>query len=336
MTSAKDPGESGAEYGGPLGYSFAVADKAYCCWEYDHRSRALEFLDGLDTDYFGTMAALLGAELDGDHSLAVSVTIRMLYVQAIEALLALLVATVQAPKAVAAWIASCTTQDLDAATRMLVNGQPILTQVGRQRVSLTNLSVHLHRFAWPDETGDEATAARFGRLWRRLASDFLDDVVRAEHNALKHGHRVTAGGFSFSIGIEEVPGVPAPASAMRSLGANKYGTTFFRAERVGTSKHHVRARRSSVNWSAVAVTNRLLLISMSIRNVVSALRCELGVNPATVLFHRPKEPDIFDDVWNEAVGIRHSNLDAIVRIGADDEVSRGDLLNELERRTQPP
>ena len=335
MTSTEGPAEPGAAHRGPLGYAFAVADTAYCCWEYDHRSRTLEFLDGLDPDYFGTMAALLGAELDGDHSLAASVTIRMLYVQGIEALLALLAATVQAPEAVAAWIASSTTQDLDAVSRMLVHGQPILTQYGSQRLSLTDLSIHLHRFAWPDETGDEATGARFGRLWRRLASEFLDDVVRAENNALKHGHRVTAGGFSLLIGIEEVPGVPAPASAMRSVGASKHGTTFFRAERVGASKHHIRARRSSVNWSAVAVTNRLLLISMSIRNVVSALRCELGMDPATVLFHRPEDPDIFDDVWHEAVGIRHSNLDSVVRIGVGDEVSREDLLKELERRTQP-
>lgn len=117
MSSTEGQSEAGTEYRGPLGYAYAVADKAWCCCEYDHRARNLEFLDGLDPDYFSTMADLLGAELDGDHSLAVSVTLRMLYVQAIETLLALLGATVQAPEAVAAWITTCTTQDLDEVTR---------------------------------------------------------------------------------------------------------------------------------------------------------------------------------------------------------------------------
>jgi hypothetical protein len=334
MSSTDDANEPGTDYRGPLGYAFAVADRAWCCWEYDHRARTLEFLDGVDPEFFSTMAEMLGAELDGDQALAVSVTLRMLYVQAIETLLGLLGATLQAPDAVAAWIAACTTQELDALTRMLLDGRPLLTQAGRQRVSFVELSEHVHRFCWPDETGDESTAARFGRFWRRLASDYLDDVVRAEHNALKHGHRVTAGGFSLAIGLEEASGVPAPAEAMRSLGASKFGTSFFRAERVGASRHHIRARRSSVNWSAVAMANRLLLIAMSIGNVVGALRCQLGVDPTTVVFHRPTDPAIFDDVWNESVGIRHSNMDSVIRIGREDEVPREDLLNELESRTR--
>ena len=268
-----------------------MADNAFCCWDYDHRVRTLEFLDGLDPGYFATMATLLGGQLESDDSLAVSVTLRVLYVQAIEAVLAMLGATVQAPEAVPAWIASASTQDLDEVARRLKAGQPILTQLGRQRISFADLSRHVHRFAWTAETGDESTADRFGRFWSRLASDFLDDLVRAEYNALKHGHRVTAGGFSLSIGVEEVPGVAAPPEAMRSLGSSKYGTTFFPVERVGQSKHHIRARRTSVNWSAVAVANRLHLVSMSMRNIVGALRCDLGVDPTTVAFHRPDRPE---------------------------------------------
>lgn len=333
MPSDDDPAGTDDEYAGPLGYAFAVADKPFCCWEYDHGKRTLEFLDGLDPDYFATMAMLLGGQLESDDALAMSVTLRMLYAQAIEALLALLGATVQAPEAIPAWIASCSTQNLDEVAQGLKDGATILTQDGRQRVSFIDLSEQVHRYAWTTETGSDSTAARFGRFWHRLATDYLDDVVRAEHNALKHGHRVAAGGFSLAIGVEEQPGVPAPAEAMRSMGSSKYGTTFFRAERVGTTKHHIRARRTSVNWSAVAVANRLQLISMSMSNVVAALRCDLGMDPTTVQFHRPEHSKAFDEVWDERVGVRHSNMDSLIRIGTSDELSPNELLEDLEGRT---
>lgn len=325
--------EEGTECDGPLGYAFAVVDKAWCCWEYDHRARTLEFLDGLDCTYYSKTAEILGRKLEGDHALAASVTLRMLYVQAIETLFGMLGATVQAPEAAAAWIALSRSDDLQVLTKALVAGQPILTQAGPQRISLIGLSEFVHRYAWPGDAEDPTTATRFGRLWGRLASEFLDDVVRAEHNALKHGHRVRAGGFSVSIGSEEVPGAPAPAAAMRSLGGSKFGTTFFKTEKVGDSTHHVRARRTSVNWSAVAVANRLVLISMSIGNVVAALRCQLGVDPARVLFRRPIEPSAFDDVWTDSVGIRHMNMDSVIRIAPEDELSREGLLADLQSRT---
>lgn len=257
----------------------------------------------------------------------------MLYAHAIEALLALLGATAQAPAAVPAWIASCSTQNLDEVAKRLKDGAPILTQDGRQRVTFIDLSAHVHRYAWTTETGNDSTAARFGRFWHRLATDYLDDLVRAEHNTLKHGHRVAAGGFSLAIGVEEQPGVPPPAEAMRSMGSSKYGTTFFRAERVGTTEHHIRARRTSVNWSAVAVANRLLLISMSMSNVVAALRCDLGVDPTTVQFHRPEDSKVFDEVWDERVGVRHSNMDTLIQIGTSDELPPNRLLEDLEGRT---
>jgi len=333
MSSDEDPTGTGDDHEGPLGYTFAVADKLFCCWDYDHGKRTLEFLDGLDPGYFATMAMLLGGQLESDDSLAVSVTLRMHYVQAIEALLALLGATVQAPDAVPAWIASCSTGNLDKVAERLGKRTSILTQGGPHRLSFIDLSEHVHRYAWTAETGGDSTAARFGRFWRRLAVDHLDDLVRAEYNALKHGHRVAAGGFSLAFGVEDTPGVPAPAEAMRSMGSSRYGTTFFRAERVGTTKHHIRTRRTSVNWSATAVVNRLLLISMSMSNVVAALRCHLGVDPSTVQFHRPEQSEVFDEVWDERVGVGHCSMDVLVRIGTSDELPPNKLLEDLQGRT---
>lgn len=47
-----------AQGGGPLGYVFAVGLRPYCCWDFDHDGRTLEFLDGLDTGYFKAIASV--------------------------------------------------------------------------------------------------------------------------------------------------------------------------------------------------------------------------------------------------------------------------------------
>jgi len=83
------------------------------------------------------------------------------------------------------------------------------------------------------------------------------------------------------------------------------------------------------------MAHRLALISMSINNIVGSLRCELGVDPETVKFLRPDPIEAFDHV-DEPVGVSSSSLDTIVKVHRDDEWPKERLLEELERRGQPP
>lgn len=321
------------EYEGPTGYVFAVGDRPYCCWAFDHEARTSEFLDGVDTDYFGTIASLFADRLDSDDQLPVSVALRVSYHQGFETLMSLLAATAQAPHAIPAWIAACKTDDLIDIAGRLRDGRPMLTQAGRRSVSFLDLSEEVHRFVWTDESGDDSTKAHFGRFWRRLSGEFLDGTARAEYNALKHGTRVIPGGFTLALGVEESPGVPAPPEAMRSMGGSQFGSTFFVAERVGTSKLHIRTRRKSVNWSPLALAQRLVLVSMSITNVVGALRCELGTDPASVRFVRPDPRSTFEDVWIHQPGVSSIGLDSVIRIDPGDELTKEELLTTLVQRS---
>ena len=327
--------ESNERYEGPIGYVFAVSENPYCCWDFDHEARSLAFLDGLDPDYFGTVASLCMSRLDTEDAVAVSVMLRVSYHQGLETLMSLLGAAVQAPSAIPAWIAQCSTGDLEDLVGTLRDGRPVLTQNGRHRWTFVELSEYVHRFAWADEIGEDSTAALFGRFWRRLASEVIDETARAEYNALKHGNRVRAGGFTLAIGVEKKPGVPAAPEAMHSLGGSPFGTTFFASERVSTAKHHIRTCRTSVNWSPEALAQRLFLISMSITNIVGALRCNFGIDPATVTFVRPDPWSAFDDVWAREPRIRTSAMDSIIRIDPRDERSRHELLAMIEGRDQP-
>jgi hypothetical protein len=251
--------------------------------------------------------------------------------------MSLLGAAAQAPLTVPAWIAKCSTGDLRTVAESMRDGRPLLGHRRGYGVSFMDLSENVHRFAWTEETGDDTTAARFGRFWRRLASEFLDETAQAEYNALKHGSRVVAGGFTLSIGTEETPGVPAPPEAMRSMGGSEFGSTFFVAERAGTAKEHIRTRRTSVNWSPRALAERLFLMSMSISNIVGALRCDLGVDATSVRFERPSPLSAFDDVWMSEPGVRSTGIDTIIQIDPRDERSREELIELLEgdRRADP-
>lgn len=319
-------------YRGSVGRPFAVADAVYCGWEFDHAGRTLEYLEGFDPRYFVKVAAMLAERIESEDASAASVALRVLYHQGIETLMLLLGAAVQGPTVVPAWIAKCSTSDLKDVVARLRKGQVLLTQTGQQRVTFEALSIDVHSCAWPDETGDESTATRFGRFWHQMAGEFLDEKARAEYNALKHGTRVVPGGFTLSIGEEEVFGEPPPPDRMRAIGGSRFGSTFFITEPVREAKWHVHTRRMSLNWSPLTLASRLHLVSLSLSNIVGALRCGLGVDPTTVKFTRPADPTAFDEVWSSSVGVNSFSMESPIRIEPEQEVSRGHLRNRLEGR----
>jgi hypothetical protein len=332
MTFDDGPAGGDDDRRGLFGYVFAVGERPCCCWDFDHQTRTLEFLDGLDTGYFQTLASILAERLESDEALPVSVQLRISYHQGLETLFSLLAAMAQAPDAIPAWIGSASTEDLKQVVGSLRDGRPILTQAGRSSITFPELARLVHRHAWSTEQGDDSTAQSFGGFWRRLANEFLDDSNRAEYNALKHGSRVLPGGFTLAFGVEAFPGVAAPATAMRSLGGSRFGTTFFVVERAGQSKLHVRTRRTSLNWTPMSLAQRLSLVSMSISNVVGALRCGLGVDPSTVEFHRPVPLAAFESVWAREPGTRSTSIDSIIRIEPSDELTKEELIGILEQR----
>jgi hypothetical protein len=322
-----------ADYTGVEGRPFAVADSVYCCWDRDHRARTIEFLNGLDAEHFATVAAMLAEHLDGDDALAASVALRVTYHQGVETLMSLLGAAAQGPSVVPAWIAKCSTQHLRTVTERLRRGEALLTEVGQQHISFDDLATRIHQFAWQDESGPDSTAAHFGKLWHKLALELLDPTSRAEYNALKHGARVRPGGFTMSIGLEDTFAVAPPPDRMHSLGGSRFGSSFFVTEKVGSSKAHLRIRRTSVNWLPEPLAQRLMLISISISNIVSALRCELGDDPSTVLFRRPVPADAFNLVWQASPGIASATVGDTIDLSPDDELSQDDLRAVLQGRS---
>jgi hypothetical protein len=318
-------------------YVFAIGDDAYCCWEHDLPARNERFLASIDAEYFNYVAQRHLEQLEGDDRQRAAVALRAAYHHGLETLFSLLGALAQAPDAVPAWIPKCSTTNLRKVVAALRSGTSLLTQTGPQSLTLRQLSVVVHQYCWPNDVPSRATGERFGQLWKRFAQDFLDDHHIAEYNSIKHGLRVSAGGFVLRMGMEEVYGVLAPEANMQTVGASPYGTSFYEPEPVGpdhSARHHFRIRHYALNWRAEAMALRLQLLAWSINNVVAGLRCLNGAPPGTVRFERPQDPAAFEHAWEWPVGVHASNFDLVVDPTEVDPVPRPALLSELRSRTQ--
>lgn len=320
-------------------YPFAVHEDAHCVWEYDLPERNLRFLVHLDPQYFD-FRVRCQVEAEGQDAQYQAILLRTTYHHATETLFSLLGALSQAPGCVPAWLMKCRTDQLRSVVRLLLDGATILTQAGPQHLSLEDLSSVVHQWAWQNEVPTGATSQRFATLWRRLAEEFLDEATIAEYNSLKHGFRVSAGGFGLSIGQEPAFGIPAPPEEMEVVGYSPFGTSFYRAEIVpeGTARTNrsFRIRNMSLNWSAEAMIQRIQLIVFSLNNVIGALRCLNGTPPETVSFNRPEDPDGFEAAWNWHLGVTAINLDTIIDPGHVQVTTREGLIAELVARGEGP
>lgn len=316
-------------------YVFAVGTDVYCCWEHDLPERNERFLSSLDGEYFNYVAQRHLDDIDGENRQRAAVALRAAYHHGLETLFSLLGALSQAPEAVPAWIPKCSTTTLRELVATLLAGGMVLTQLGSQRVSLRELAAVVHQYCWPGDQPAGVTGDRFGQLWERFARDFVDPDHVAEYNSIKHGFRVSSGGFVLRVGEEEQYGVHAPEANMQTIGASPFGTCFYEATPVlgdGSAKHHLRIRDRALNWRAEAMAQRLQLLAWSINNVVGAIRCLNGAAPNTVLFHRPEDPAAFEAAWHWNVGAHAFNFDFVVDPADVDPVSRAELTRELLTR----
>jgi hypothetical protein len=182
----------------------------------------------------------------------------------------------------------------------------------------------------------ERLAAGFGRLWRRCASEFLDEVATSEYNSFKHGMRASLGGFTLSIGPETEFGVAAPPEAMRPLAGSVFGSAFYRVENLDGRLHHF-PRRTTRNWSPDGMVYGLQLIAMSIQDIVSYLRIIGGDDPARCRFDTPLTSESFELPWQQPVGVTSSSIDTVVRKDDIKLLSRDEVVKLLaQTRRQEP
>lgn len=306
---------------------FTVDETPYACWDWDLESKNLEFLAGIDSDYFRYVAEAHAAHLEGDDRHRAALSLRISYSQALEVLFSLLCATVQAPNCVVGWMISYKNFELSNVVRKITNSQPVHNRFKDGPISWDLLAKHVHSYLEGDTEKINWIQTGFGKLWRRFAGDFLDEKLTQEYNSAKHGLRTRPGGFSLAIGLQETPDQPAPPEKMQSLGGSKYGTSYFAREKIiENDRINIRPRRQARNWNPENLLNGLTLLAMSINNTLSFLQIVNKVERRQYKYLIPIEEDFFRDPWKESVGVINCQFDRIINPEYVRPVTREQIL----------
>jgi hypothetical protein len=318
-----------------------IHEEPYVVWEMDLKARNLEFIEGIDEEYFEyVLNTFIGSEGDPtpttEEERRASIAIRIAYHHALETLFSLLGCYVQAPDCAYAWIAKCSNQDLRSVVQRINNGDTTLFSAWKAPlVTWQSISDRVFRCYMSGTEKSATTAKQFAALWQQLAHEFLDQHRIDEYNSLKHGFRVRSGGFALAVGAEHQYGVPPPSNEMNLIGHSQFGTMFFKLEPISDlKKRNLCSRRTSLNWRIERVIGLLQLAALSIANVKSALRIEAGAKPGTCKFVRPSEDSDFDKPWSFSSGVTNFNLDYVIDPKIVPAISRKELwekLNELRR-----
>lgn len=321
-------------------FTFVVNDEPYSLWDQDPSRRTKEFLDSIDPGFFSYLAEAHAENLgSAEHKRRVATASRMAYLHGIETFMTLVGAAVQAPQAPYAWVALAQTHLLRGVIERINEGDVTLhTELTQWDKTWAGLAGRV--FACSGQAnGWPTTAESFGRAWRFLAGEFLDENNQDEYNSLKHGFRIRSSGVKISFALERQYGVPPPPGEMKSLGGSDSGSTFYVIERVGPDTQGNRSRRSrrrTVNWTPETMIRALQVIDVSIRNVVTFLRILNGAQPGTVQFMRLEGIDDLAASLQESLGIRSSSFDVVVDESQIPATTKKELLEELARTFKRP
>jgi hypothetical protein len=292
---------------------FMVDERPFACSDWKLREKNLEFLRGVDPCYFQYAALSHVSSLDGDNRQYASLAIRIAYSQGMESLFAFLAAAAQAPECVVGWLLAYRNVDLKSVVRKISTSTLTHSRLKQTAFDWEYLSTVVHSYLGYDKAKTEWIQSGFGRLWSRLAREFVDEKFSLEYNSLKHALRPRPGGAIVTVGAEPAPGVAPPPEEMKNIGGSEFGTSYFIIEKIGDGRLNFRPKRQAQNWIPQNLVNGLLLIAMSIRNVVSFLRILNGEPPADCRFENPDLREAFISPWALSPGVLSISIDTAIR-----------------------
>lgn len=309
---------------------YAIGDEPYCLWESGINDAAAMFLSSIDHDYFHYIAERSGVDLeDQDKGMRAAASLRLALFHGGETLFLLIGALLQAPRCPQAWIGQCSAGDLRRVIDRINAGQPFLLQNPRIRnMSWLAVSTEVLSRCPQDTPGLAATIESFAKFWQRLALNHTDQPTIDEYNSLKHGFRVSHGGFEVKIGTHAAGSVPPTQEEMHSLGSSKWGAAFSVIKRFDSDVVKSRSRHlihTAVNWDANAVTQSLHLVADSIRNIATYLSLSLGREGS---HFRLPYPEVFEAA-SQRVALQSVSLPTSIPVAQS--TTREQLMIEIKK-----
>jgi len=313
---------------------FAVNETPYCFWDLDAKQKNLDFINSIDPLYFQHIANLHSEALDGDEKQYAAAALRVAYSHGLESFFALLCATVQAPDCVIGWLLNYQNLELREVVRKICERRRIYSKLRAKPVTWDVIAdMVFSYFRTGDDEKDANIRKNFARLWRRFASDFLQDNHVYEYNSIKHGLRARMGGFYLAMGAEDIPGVPAAPEKMRTMVNSDFGSSFYVPVRL-RDRNNFAVMQQSLNWDPINFVYALQLISLSINNVTGFLKILHGLSIKEVPFSWCGNDETYDEPWKRQFGISSLGWNSQISPDAVSPLSKEEILAVYDQEKQ--
>jgi len=242
----------------------------------------LEYLRKIDPEYFSFLARVHLKELGEAENQHAAMAIRVGYSQALETFMALAAAAFQAPRFPLGWMLKYKNSELSEMIELIQNNK-ILPNTENTRCGWEILARAMQRETdLNTEDGANFVSVRKD-LWRSFSRDFLDENFQREYNSIKHGSRANAGGFQFSIGVEN-PLTNEPEEPMTTITKSQYGSSFPIPKDLPGNISNFQVRTTMRNWSPTHLAHGITSLVDSIQNIIAFLQMVGGETEIKLMF----------------------------------------------------
>lgn len=270
---------------------FMVNDAPYCLWsETNPKNLTIEFLDNFQPEYFEYQADTNLNKLNyKKRRKMAAIALRTAYSHGLETLFSLICASIQAPHCVPGWMLFCQNRQLYSLLEK-INESISVDCMLEDPISWKNISSAIFaHLSLPDKEKEKNIKAGFANLWSKWSKDFLERKFSQEYNSIKHGFRVKPGQHYVAVRS-------SPSSKGTLIGKSEFGSSFFSYEFLSKSSNFIMTKNTR-SWEPEAMAWGLHLISMSITNIISAIKVVNGISANKVKFTYPSDIKTFSKPW---------------------------------------
>jgi hypothetical protein len=282
---------------------FCVNKKPWLIADPDLRRKNLEFLNGIDAEYFKYCLETHGKAKESEWQHA-SIAMQSTLHHALETLFSLIGVLVQAHDCGYAWIAKCETRELiNFVQRISDEDDSLFTKLPGLVISWGGIATAIGELCQlePSLGNSRQYAATYGTCLTNLACEITDGNNRDEYNSIKHGFRIQAGGgykLWMRMYDDTMPTPQKVSDEMALITESDHGASFFKLVPLSESRKErgLKALRIHANWNP---TRTMMLIEIAyafIVNVVHALKRINGVQEQLVSISFP-EPGELEKPW---------------------------------------
>jgi hypothetical protein len=268
---------------------FYVGKKIYYVWDDNPEQTTLSFLEDYDINYYRDVLLLLIKSLqestDNKSDSRLATLLKLNYHQSLEALFSLVGALIQAPYYPQGWLEKYKNESLLELMKAIKNGQDDLNNIlGMEFVSVGSLVNYIYNpveGAWGNDY-----ISNVKTIFNNLLSKFININESNEYNRIKHGFRISQGGFSVAVSSERQYGVP-DGSVPIIIGQSDFGCRYIILNQHKEAKNNLFLTKQSTNWSLEEVILDLDSICHFINNIISIMRRLNGVDVSQLPWTRP-------------------------------------------------